>query len=204
MIGYLYYNFIILPQLNNLNDATDRYNNNKKILSGLTETQKNIDKIKKQVEDLNVQAEQYEKSIPDSGEIPQILMDFKTMTDSAGCTGGRLTFGNTPAKAAVTASNPPGAASNSEGSKNNPIDIVSIPVTYEIKGDYNSVMLLLKNIEGSSRKMIVNKVLFSKDSNDGKLSASLNISCYYINNKQSGPINYPFLHSTQGKQNLFN
>lgn len=200
LIAFLYYNFIAIPELNKLSSETSILNNNKNILNGLIETQKNIDKIKKQVEDMNLQTEEYEKSIPDSSKIPEILMNFKTMLESSGCTGGRLAFGGVSG----VSNNTSGQTNTNQDLNNKPMDIITIPITYQVNGNYDSIMMLLKSIENSNRKMIIDKILFTKSPDSNKLSVNLNINCFYIKTKQSGPINYPFIYNTPGKQNIFN
>jgi hypothetical protein len=54
--------------------------------------EKNIDCAKKELSELDAKSKEISKSIPDTSRVPEIIMLIKTITESSGCTGGKMSF----------------------------------------------------------------------------------------------------------------
>lgn len=197
IVGYCYYTYILTPQLSNLDAINQKLEDDRVALSELQVSQKNIDNIKKEVDDLNKRAEESEKSIPDASRIPEIIMDFKNVSDASGCTVGKLSFN--PAVKNPAKNN----TENKDAQKNAPV-IMVIPITFQASGNYNNIMLLLKGIENSDRKMAVDRISINKDEGTGILTADLSINCFYMDKTGTAKIDYTFLNIPSGKQDIFN
>lgn len=196
IICYVYYNFILVPQLNELSSEKEKLTANNIVLNGLIESQKNIDKIKKEVDDLNKKALESVKSIPDTSRIPEIIMDFKNIEVSSGCTTGRILFGTPVANNSHN-------IGESADAKNNIPGIMILPIEFQVNGSFDNIMSMLKSIENNSRKMTINKISINKDVQNGLLVANASISCYFMNNGSGQKAEYPFGDIAVGKQNIF-
>lgn len=193
---YLYYSIYLIPQLNNLNKASVELENSKKALNGLVVSQKNINEIRSQIDGLNRKAQESLMSMPDSERIPDIILELKSMGETSGCVINQVVFTQAP----------PGGQAKQETNKGNPaqdMQVLAIPVTCEVDGDYNCIMSFIKSIENSSRKMRVDKLTLSKGLKDGRLIGSINLSCYYINDSTSGSEGYTYTTNASGRQDLF-
>jgi Tfp pilus assembly protein PilO len=204
LLGFLYYRFVATPLLIRYQSATSTLDSNKKILQNLRESEKNINNIKKQIETLNLQAEQSSKSIPDTSRVPEVVMFFKEMTESSGASVGKIGFGNPIDKTAGKGTEQ-GIQQDKNEDNSKAGGIIVLPMSYQVSGDYSSIISLLNKIENNSRKMVVDKLSVNKDIESGKLSANLNINCYYIKKDgPSEPIVYQFFNNSYGKLNMFN
>lgn len=197
VLGYAYYNFILMPQLNSIRSIDVSIENNKKMLSALEGQQENIDRNKNEMKDLEYYENKYKQNIPESAGIPEIIVYIDEMTKSSGCTPVELNFhGN--AEEDVKKDN---------NSKTNENGIVKeIHLSYQVTGSYESIISLEKYIENCARRMIVDKLDIEKDSEGGILHAYIGIRCFYMENESNsqGTVDYPFLKSTGGKENIFN
>jgi len=203
ILWYFYYTYIFAPQLNNLKTAKTMLNNSKTKLSSLQEYEKNMDKIKKQVDDLSIQAGQSLKSIPDTSRIPELIMYLNDMTVSSGCEVGKTALSVPINKS--TESQDSMQPNKNISQQTTEGGVMVLPITYNARGNYNSIILLLSKIESSDRKMVVDKLVVSSDTLNGKLYMNININCYYLNKDDaSRPIDYPFINNTSGKQDIFN
>lgn len=196
VFGYVYYNFVITPQLDTLKVSTENLVSNMAVLDGLKDSEKKIDSVKKEVEDLNKKMQESVKSIPDASRVPEIIVNIKDMVQSSGCTGGKLTFG-IPDSSSQTQNAQNGDAKNVNAG------IHIIPITYQVNGSYENILSFLKQIESSDRKMTIDKINISKDPEKGNLSATINVNCFYMG-KDGQKIDYPFVNTTPGKQDIFN
>lgn len=199
--GFFYFKYAATPLLEKYNSEKSLFESNKLKLNTLRETKNNIEKIKKQSQELNNQISDLAKVIPDSGKVPQIIVDIKSMTDSSGCKAVRMYFGNSN----NSVNNQSGQNNKNANTQNNVGVLTPIPIGYEVNGDYNSIMSLLGKLENSSRKMIVDKLSVIKDDKTGILSANMTINAYFLNkNEVFKPVEYPFINSNTGKYNIFN
>jgi Tfp pilus assembly protein PilO len=214
VLGYFYYTYIAVPQLSKLNSAKTTLSNNKLKLNSLKETEKSIDQIKKQVEDLDQKVQQISVSVPDSSRIPEIILFLKDIGETQGTIGGKIGFGDEINKINSNVNQPNQPNQPNQSSQQNSKspnaqssfgNIITIPIDYDYQSDYSNMMAVLNKIENSNRKMFIDKISIIKDNETGKLSINLNMNCYFFqNNNISGPINYPFLNGSYGKQNIFN
>lgn len=212
--GFLYYNYILTPQLKNLKAADDKLQESRTKLASLQVQEKNIDTLKKEIEDLTAKADEATKSIPDTDRIPELIIYLRDMTSNSGCTTGTLGFGS-PQSLNVESDKSNGAKDqNSSQSQNLPGNVTSgvvviLPMTYQVSGSYADVMSMLKYMENNQRKMMVSSLAITKDQQQGKKGTSLTAtitfnSLYRMLGDPSQPINYPFSNIPVGKVDLFN
>lgn len=204
ILGFIYYNYIIMPQFNKLNTIEINIDNNIKMINTLKDVEKNIDSNRKQLEELVAQIKEFSTSVPDTSKVPEIIMYIKEMTETSGCIGGKLAFNYGQQNKDMHYSNvsPPFQIGKT---KSNEQSVFTMSIYYQVTGDYNSLLTLLDKIENCCRKIVVDRLTVKKDGKDGILSADLNLKCYFISYEDSlQPINYPFLEYTSGKENLFN
>jgi Tfp pilus assembly protein PilO len=202
----LYYNFVAIPQFNKLKTAQDTLNASKAKLNSLKESERNLQSIKAQVDELNTKLQDSLKAIPDTSKLPEIIMDLRNMTTESGCTIGKMGFGD-PVSQGLNAGSQqqnPGqntAQPNQNGSQSG--GVIILPLNYEISGSYTSMMTLLSRMENSQRKMLVQRVTVAK----GKETLITNFTIDFLYIKAGDPdkpIDYSFLTTTPGKTDMFN
>lgn len=195
VMGYLYFNYLLLPQIKKLQETNALYESNSEKLSTLYILEKSLNQKQKELSELDAKSKEISKSIPDTSKVPEIIMDIKNLTESSGCVGGKMSF-NLPSEREVSTEK----QDNGSGVES----VLKLSVNYEIQGNNDNIMTFLKSIESSTRKMGVERIQIN-NTKDNKLSANLNINCYYISGSNTPEtIDYPFVDEGYHRTNLFN
>lgn len=224
VIGFLYYNFCLTPQLKKLKTTEDTLQQSKSKLESLQEQEKNIDILKNEIVDLTAKANDATKSVPDTDRIPELIMYLRNMTASSECVTGTLGFGspiglNLESTKSSTQQGNQNQNQNNGQTKNIPSDVtggvvVILPMTYQVNGNYANILSMLKLMENNQRKMMVSTIAINKGSTNnsgggktesGELTATIGFnSLYRMLGDPSQPITYSFSNIPLGKVDLFN
>lgn len=222
VVGFLYYNFCLTPQLKKLSAAEDTLKRSKYRLETLQAQQRDLDTLNKEIADLTSKTNDAANSVPDTDRIPELIINLRDMTTSSGCTTGTLTFGSPQGLNVESAGNKNTQQTNQNNgqTKNLPGNVTSgvviiLPMTYQVSGKYTSILSILKLMENSQRKMMVNSITINKGNTgntgntsseeSGEVSATIGFnSLYRMMGDPSQPITYPFSNLPLGKVDLFN
>lgn len=214
VLGFLYYNFCLTPQLKKLQAADDTLQRSKGKLENLQLQKKNIDTLNKEIADLTAKANDATKSVPDTDRIPELIIYLKNMTASSGCVTGTLGFGN-PQSLNLESKNSTAQQGNqnqNNGQTSNlPSNVTSgeviiLPITYQVSGSYASVVSLLNQMQNNQRKMMVSTITMAKNPKGDGVTATIGFnSLYRVLGDPSQPVTYPFISGIPvGKVDLFN
>lgn len=213
VIGFLYYSYVLTPQLKNLRTAEGNLQKSKARLEELRAQQRDIDILRKEVDDLTVKANEATKSVPDTDRMPDLIINLTNITSSSGCTAGALGFGDPQSlnlKNSKNSSQNGGQNQNGNQDQKLPSNVtdgvvVILPMTYQVSGNYTNVVSMLKLMENNERKMMVTSIAMNKDTKTGGIAAniSFNSLCRKLGDS-SEPVSYPFSNIPVGKVDLFN
>jgi type IV pilus assembly protein PilO len=195
-ITYVYTTFFLLPVLKNTSNSRSnitQYNNDLSRMNIIAKTNlKTKESMKALVEKYN----SYVQKIPFMGRDPEIVYNFKLLTDKAGVSINNIVIGDpTVGKQGMVLTQ----------------KLFVVPVTISINGkSYISIMNFLHLLENDKRVAEVEGISFQSIAGSSNLAsttasanANLNVNYYYLDSNSPQTINYDFNKGVYGKVDIF-
>jgi Tfp pilus assembly protein PilO len=215
LIGYLYFQYILSPQLNKLKviEANiESYNNEliqyKMISSSNKKLSENLKEIQSKYKDCL-------EIIPNVDRSAQIIRDMKNVGDSCNIKlsnlniGKSLEFGASNMNTDATNNQNTNSAANdskessTSDSRAATVKVMAVPIAMNITGEYSNIMNFIKTFEDSKRETEIGTVNISSPTNNNFLTVNFTVNVLYMEDA-SGVINeYNFNDGNYGKVNPY-
>lgn len=173
--------FILLPKYRQISDEGFLdYEQKKQTLQTKKDELSDLQKLKKDLEQItSVEKERLSKILPTAKELPDIFLQMESLAKESGLKVSRVTIKDASTKQSTTGSSDSGAKSEAAKLLSG---IQTITVSLSVEGDttYESLKILLDNIENNMRIIDLDSLSFVPTLEQEEGSFSLNLNTYYL------------------------
>jgi Pilus assembly protein, PilO./General secretion pathway, M protein. len=216
-IGYLYYTFLLSPELKKIQATQSNIDQYTKELNELKLLSASNKKLGETLNELKLKLDQSNGTLPKGDRSPEVQRETKKIVDNTKVILSGVVIGNgveynlntnTNANAQKTGES---KTDNKEAAKTtapvvSTVKTMMLPVTLNVSGDYSSIMNFMKAFEESKRLTEINTVVIAPKgtkTGDGQLTLTLNSNVYYIDDGTAVQPQFDFNNGSYSKDNLF-
>ncbi|MBU2229331.1 type 4a pilus biogenesis protein PilO [Patescibacteria group bacterium] len=172
---------IILPKYKQIADEGYLdYEQKQQTLEAKKNELRELQKLQEELSQITtVEMERLERILPSSKDIPDIFLQMESLARESGLTVSRVSIAETSGRSSNSNSS---AAKNSETNVNQAGGIQTITISLSVEGNttYDSLKILLDNIEDNMRIVDLDSLSYSPPETEGDSSFSVNLATYYL------------------------
>lgn len=193
---YGYFSLFLKPILNEYSKLNSNINAYKIQLNYINAANLNNKKLENNLPDLEKKLNDAMKLLPSSERNPEISYNIKQFADKNKVIINEITFGK---QSNYSEASQVSTGNSHEISKESSNNLMYLPATVTVSGDYTSIINFIASIENENRIAYINSVNFTVAGNT--LQANINTNFYFVNGTMQD--NYDFNKGSYGKDNLF-